>query len=95
MDIGSLVECVNSSFEPKQIELIPNRPKQGKIYTIRQIKNYSSNKIGLLLEEILNDPLLLPGMEGVFEPTFNIERFRELPEINIEELIEEIELTHD
>jgi len=38
---------------------------------------------------------MLPNLDGLFEPTFNIERFRELPEANIEELIEELELTND
>jgi hypothetical protein len=96
MNVGSLVECINGSFEPKQIELIPNRPKQGKIYTIRTIKNYpNKGSVGVLLEEIVNDPLMLPNLDGLFEPTFNIERFRELPEININELIEELELTND
>jgi hypothetical protein len=96
MNVGSLVECINGSFEPKQIELIPNRPKQGKIYTIRTIKNYpNKGSVGVLLEEIVNDPLMLPNLDGLFEPTFNIERFRELPEINIDELIEELELTND
>jgi hypothetical protein len=94
MDIGSLIECINDLFEPKQIELISNRPKQGKIYTIRNIKQYSNNKVGLLLEEIINDPLMYPDMGGLFEPTFNIERFRELPEININELIEVFELSN-
>ena len=92
MNVGSLVECINGSFEPKQIELILNRPKQGKIYIIRQIKNYPNNKVGLLLEEIVNEPLFLPGMNGLFEPTFDINRFRELPEVDINELIETSEL---
>lgn len=96
MKVGSIVECVNGSFDPKAIELIPNRPKQGKIYTIRTIKNYSNkDSVGVLLEEIINDPLILPNLDGLFEPTFNIERFRELPEMNIDELIEELELTND
>lgn len=96
MNVGSLVECINGSFEPKQIELIPNRPKQGKIYTIRMILNYpKKNSVGVLLEEIINEPLISPNMDGLFEPTFNIERFRELPEVNIEELIEELELAND
>jgi hypothetical protein len=92
MQVGSLVECINGSFEPKQIKLIPNRPKQGKIYTIREIKQYPNKKVGILLEEIINEPLMLPNMEGLFEPTFDIERFRELPEANIEELTEVLEL---
>lgn len=96
MQVGSLVECVNGSFDAKLIELIPHRPKKGKIYTIRTIQNYpKKNSVGLLLEEIINEPLMMPNMDGLFEPTFNIERFRELPEMNIEELIEELELTND
>jgi hypothetical protein len=96
MNIGSLVECVDGNFDSKIIELIPNRPKKGKIYTIRAIQNYpKKNSVGLLLEEIINEPLMMPNLDGLFEPTFNIERFRELPEVNIEELIEELELTND
>ena len=92
MAVGSLVECVNGNFDPKLIELIPNRPKQGKIYTIRSIKQYPSNKTGVLLEEIINEPLILPNLEGLFEPTFDINRFREIQEGNIEELTEILEL---
>ena len=92
MKVGSLVECVNDKFDPKQIELIPNRPKKGKIYTIRLIKQYPNNKIGLLLEEIINEPLMLPNLDGLFEPTFDINRFRELPEPNIDELTEILEV---
>lgn len=92
MEAGSLVECVNGNFEPKQIELIPNRPKQGKIYTVRLIKQYPSNKIGVLLEEIVNEPLMLPNLDGLFEPTFDINRFREVQEGSIEELTEILEL---
>lgn len=92
MEVGSLVECVNGNFEPKLIELIPNRPKQGKIYTIRNIKQYPNNKTGVLLEEIINEPLVLPNLDGLFEPTFDINRFREVQEGNIEELTEILEL---
>lgn len=92
MKVGSLVECVNGKFDLKQTELIPNRPKKGKIYTIRVIKQYPNNKIGLLLDEIINEPLMLPNLDGLFEPTFDINRFRELPETNIDELIEVLEI---
>ena len=92
MEVGSLVECVNGNFEHKQIELIANRPKQGKIYTVRLIKQYLSNKIGVLLEEIVNEPLMLPNLDGLFEPTFDINRFREVQEGSIEELTEILEL---
>jgi hypothetical protein len=92
MEVGSLVECVNGNFEHKQIELIANRPKQGKIYTVRLIKQYPSNKIGVLLEEIVNEALILPNLDGLFEPTFDINRFREVQEGSIEELTEILEL---
>jgi hypothetical protein len=92
MEVGSLVECVNGSFDAKLIELIPSRPKQGKIYTIRLIKPYPSNKTGVLLEEIINEPLILPNLDGLFEPTFDINRFREIAEASIEELTEILEL---
>lgn len=96
MEIGSIVECVNGSFDAKSIELIANRPKQGKIYTIRGIREYSKlNKTGLLLEELNNEPIFLPNLEGIFEPTFNIERFREIPEMDISELVEELTLTNN
>ena len=92
MEVGSLVECVKGNFERNQIEWIPNRPKQGKIYTVRLIKQYPSNKIGVLLEEIVNEPLMLPNLDGLFEPTFDINRFREVQEGSIEELTEILEL---
>lgn len=93
MRVGSLVECINDKFDPKSINLIPNRPKQGKIYTIRMIKNYPKNgSVGVLLEEIINEPVMLPNLDGLFEPTFNIERFRELPESNIDEITEVLQI---
>lgn len=92
MKVGSLVECIDGKFEAKLIDLIPNRPERGKVYTIRQIKQYTNSKVGLLLEEIVNDPLILPNLDGLFEPTFDINRFRELPETNIDELIEVLEV---
>jgi hypothetical protein len=88
MQVGSLVECINGEFDIKQISLIPNLPKRGKIYTIREIKEYPNKKTGLLLEEISN-----PAMDttlGFLEPTFDIKRFKELPEVNVEEMIEEL-----
>jgi hypothetical protein len=96
MQVGSIVECINGTFNQKAIELIARRPKRSKIYTIRGIREYSqSKKTGVLLEELANDPLILPGMKGMFEPTFDIERFRELPEMNINELIENLQLSND
>ena len=91
MKINSLVECVNGSFGAEAINLISCRPKPGKIYTIRGIKSYPKvNKTGVLLEEIVNEPILLSNLDGLFEPTFDIERFRELHEPNMNEIFEEL-----
>lgn len=96
MEVGSIVECINSSFVDKTIELVSNRPKQGKMYTIRAIQEYIRfNKTGLLLEELINEPIFLPNLEGVFEPTFDIERFREIQEMDISELVEELTLINN
>jgi hypothetical protein len=92
MKIGSLVECINGNFIEQSIKLIPNRPKKGKIYTIRGIVKYKNNEIGVLLEEITNEVLLKDNESGLFEPTFDILRFRELPEADILELKEICEL---
>jgi hypothetical protein len=37
--------------------------------------------------------VFLANLEGVFEPTFNINRFREIETMDIEELTEILELT--
>ena len=96
MKIGSIVECINGSFDVKSSELISNRPKRGKIYTIREIKEYLKlNRTGILLEELINEPIFLPNLEGIFEPTFNIERFREIQAMDISELVEELTLINN
>jgi len=88
MQVGSLVECINGEFNDEQILAISNRPKRGKIYTIREIQEYSNKKTGVLLEELSNSPI--ETTVGFIEPTFDIKRFRELPEVNVEEMIEEL-----
>ena len=91
MKVGSLVICINDIFSPDQISSIPNRPIRNKIYTIRNIIEYSSNVIGIHLEEILNPELTDREYLTKFEPSFDINRFKELECIpDIEEIIEEL-----
>jgi hypothetical protein len=92
MKPGSLAVCINDLFSPVVIRIIPNRPKKGKIYTIRQLVTHEYNgKTGLLLEEIVNEPILLPNLEGMFEPSFDINRFVPLDSpIEIDEIVNEI-----
>ena len=86
MKINDIVECVNDNFPPESFLFINNFPKKKNYYTVREIVEYSSGKIGLLLEEIINP--ILPNL-GV-EPTFNISRFKilDIPGY-VTELIEE------
>jgi len=94
MKVGSIVECINDIWEPRTIESVPNRPFKGNAYVIRGIEEYKHG-VGVHLEEIHNPDIVFPsGMTA--EPSFNIERFREMTEIDdlVAELIEEVfELT--
>ena len=94
MKVGSIVECINDIWEQRTLEAVPNRPFKGNAYVIRDIVEYKHG-IGLHLEEIRNPDIIFPS--GIIaEPSFNIERFREMTEIDdaVAELIEEVfELT--
>jgi hypothetical protein len=89
MKVGSFIECINSNFLPEQIHLIPNRPIRGEYYTIREIED-RGGKVGLRLEEIDNP--LIEGISGrIFEPSFDINRFREIEDVpDIQALMDEI-----
>ena len=89
MKVGSFVECVDDSFIPEQIHLIPNRPTRGEYYTVREIEEVKG-KVGVRLEEIKNP--LIEGVSGrIFEPSFDISRFREIEDMpDIQVLMDEI-----
>jgi hypothetical protein len=89
MKIGSFIECIDSNFLPEQIHLIPNRPVKGEYYTVREIEEVGE-RVGLRLEEIKNS--LIEGVSGrIFEPSFNINRFREIEDMpDIQALMDEI-----
>jgi hypothetical protein len=90
MKVGSIVECVDDIWTAdRDIRLIPNRPVRGKFYTVREIEPSSKGVPGIRLEEIVN-PLMMIN-SGFIEPTFRIERFREVEGLDeaIEELLEE------
>jgi DUF917 family protein len=90
MKVGSIVECINDVWEPRTLESVPNRPFKGNAYIIRGIEEYKHG-VGLHLEEIHNPDIVFPsGM--IAEPSFNIERLREMDEIDdlVAELVEEV-----
>lgn len=90
MKVNDIVECINDNFPPKSFQFINTFPKKGNYYTIREIVEYNSGKMGLLLEEIIN-PILV---DLKVEPTFNISRFKilDIPEY-MTKLLEEVNNT--
>jgi hypothetical protein len=90
MKVGSFVQCINDEFNPEQLDKIPNRPILNEYYTIREIIEFNPNHIGIILEEIHNSKI--PSKRfGTIEPSFNIERFREIEDMpDIQALLDEI-----
>lgn len=90
MKIGSVVECINAAFNERQKELIAFLPDKGKFYMIRSIEEHPGNKTGVRLEEIINPPSVVVNNVHI-EPTFDIERFREVEGLDdlVIEMIEE------
>lgn len=90
MKVGSVVECINDAFNEKQKELIVFLPDRGKLYMVRSVEEHHNKKVGIRLEEIVNPPSVV--LNGVhIEPTFDMERFREVDGLDdlVIEMIEE------
>ena len=92
---GDLVVCINDVFDLRTIEVIPNRPNKGTVYTVREMAYYDMHdKMGLMLMELRN-PRIVKGLFGtLLEPSFNITRFAPadsvLDSISLVELEEQI-----
>jgi hypothetical protein len=89
MKVGSLIECVNGVFSEDSHQWIPNRPVRGQHYIVRAIFEIRGT-VGLHLEEVINPPILSKAGKWN-EPTFKMERFREIEGLDeaIEQLLEE------
>jgi len=88
IDIGSIVKCVDDSFDGLQIDKIPNRPRAGNYYMVRGIY-IRDGHLGLYLEDLVNPPIQTKSGPG--EPSFKIERFVPEEDIDISELLEVLE----
>ena len=95
MKKGDLVVCINDSFDPQSMQVIPNRPTKGTVYTVRDVVYYDMHdKTGLMLLELRN-PRIVKGLFGaLLEPSFNVVRFapahEALDSISLLELEEQI-----
>lgn len=79
--------CIDGSFSKECLKIYSEYgvvvPQQDKLYSIRDVIINSNGKTGLLLEELVNpkipiDHPLFPGEKTMFEPNFDIKRFRTL-----------------
>ena len=68
---------------------VPNWVVEDRQYTIREIREHDFGAVGVLLEEIRNEPKYFRLIEGVIEPMFKISRFRRLKPREVE-VLEEI-----
>lgn len=90
MQLGSIVECINDDYGFMTQFIIMfgiEAPKRGEIYVIRE---FDDKFPGIRLEEIVNDDFDFASRR--VEPSFNINRFRELMPPMKRELLEELKL---
>jgi len=70
--------------------LIPNLPRKGEYYMVREIEEYyGTNKVGVRLEEIRN-PHIRFSSGAIKEPSFDIDRFSFEDDVDLSELLEEV-----
>lgn len=77
MKVGQDVVCIDDKFTPEQVALIPNRPVEGSVYTVRDVFTTRMGQ-AIHLEELRNPSLDHPSGLGTFEPSFSIDRFQPL-----------------
>ena len=86
-EIGQEVLCISDKKQSHTIEElnndVPNWIKKGQNYTIREIVDFDF-VVGLLLEEVRNEPKYFKVVNRVTEPTFASWRFRKLEPAEVE-----------
>lgn len=87
---GTKVVCINDDFTEEQKAMIPHRPVRDHHYTIDEVLVTRRGK-AVTLVELDNPPLTHPSGAGTFIPSFDIKRFRELDEVPVEVVKEELQ----
>jgi hypothetical protein len=74
--------CIDDSIKADQIEFVcmvyPQWVKKGEEYTVRQVLENDGIVTGVLLEELLNDPIYQKLLGREQEPAFRLNRFVEI-----------------
>lgn len=76
--VGQNVVCIDDRWQKPPdhpLDIPPNRPVKGRVYTIRKIVKDQHDHIGLKLEEVVNDPVTLDN-KLYEEQSFRHEAFR-------------------
>jgi hypothetical protein len=93
VEVGERVVCIDSSKLPHTCDElsvdVPNWVVDGSQYTIREIREHDFGAVGVLLEEIRNEPRYFRLIDRTIEPMFKISRFRRLKPREVE-VLEEI-----
>ena len=89
MKVGSRVLCTDSSIKASEIFMVSMVydmwVDKGREYTIREVLDNDGIVTGLLLKEVVNDPIPQELLGGRFqEPAFRITRFQELHDDMVE-----------
>lgn len=89
---GDKVVCIDDVFDPRSIEIIPNRPVKDNVYTVREMRYYDlHDKMGVTLVEVKNSRNVRDMFGKTQEPSFNIIRFAPLDKVLDSISIEELE----
>jgi hypothetical protein len=89
---GDTVVCIDDSFHERVFDIIPYRPVKDRMYTVREIHYHNVNdKVGVLLNEIHNPPVLSGVLKVKLEPTFNIIRFAPIDDMIKSVSLEQLE----
>jgi hypothetical protein len=80
--VGQMVVCIDDRWVGAAVYRLVT-PVKGIIYTIRSVRNSGDGTVGFLLEEITNQPLD-SVLDGLCEPTFDVNCFRPIKETSIE-----------
>jgi hypothetical protein len=85
--------CIDDSIKLGQEHVVANLyqnwVRKGSKYTVRRYLNNNGIVDGLLLNEIINEPVYQPLLNDIQEPAFRIDRFVEShddSEVAVEEL---------
>ncbi len=94
MEVGSRVLCTDSSIKASEIFMVSRVysmwVNKGTEYTIREVLDNDGIVTGVLLDQVVNDPIPQELLGGRFqEPAFRVTRFQELHEDMAESIKEE------